>query len=94
MIGAGQSMTKLFLEFRGDDSRFIKYQSYSIKEICDISGITQKTMRNRVAGIAYFDNNHLMKRKNEETRNYKSNAPRCQNKQQRLSALWLRKALV
>ena len=56
-------MTKLYLEFRGDDLRFIKYKSYSIKEICDISGITQKTMRNRVAGIAYFDNNHLIKRK-------------------------------
>lgn len=87
-------MTKLFLEFTGNDHRFQKYKKYSIRQICEISGITEKTMRNRVAGIPYFHDGHLCKRKSEESRKTRYVAPRCENKQQRMSAAWLRKAIV
>lgn len=85
---------KLFLTFIGTDPRFERDRKYTILEITNISGVSEKTIRARLAGYSIFNDSHIVKRMDEEFRTRKITSSCCQSKSEKLSAEWLKKALV
>ena len=85
---------KLFLTFIGTDHRFERDRKYTILEIANTSGVSEKTIRARLAGMSIFDDVHIVRRQDEEFRTRKISSSCCQSKAEKLSADWLKKALV